>query len=591
MLADIARRYGLLTRPERVRWAAIVPLGLAAAALEALGGALVFALLARLFEPAAARGRLLDLLQPYLPDGGSPSSIVALAAGVSAIHISKNILLAAAAWWRARIVAMDTAALSTRLFGAYLHAPWPFHLRRNAGVLMESLRGSARPYFEVFESAATVLIDGAVIAAIGTVAILAAPPAVTAAAAAVVILAAGLVRAARRAQRIGGERSARLGAALYRHVQHGLGAVKEATVLGRGGYFVRAFERDARSAARLDVERALLDAMPRLVLESAFVLAMLALVAWGAAAGDVVGVIPLVSLYAYTGFRVLPAANRIALQMNALRWNLGASAPLLQDLARLDPVPRRAPACPRLELRDALGADRVSFTYEGAASPALVDVSLSIRRGESVAIAGATGAGKTTLVDLLIGLLPPASGRVLVDGEPIDGRVEAWQRNVGYVPQSPFILDDTLRRNVALGVPDDEIDEAAVARAVSMARLDDVAAALPCGLDTPLGEHGVRLSGGERQRVAIARALYGEPDVLVFDEATSALDPGTEMAVAEAIESLRGRRTILIVAHRLTTVARCDRVLLLSGGRVEAEGSYADLAGRSSAFRAVAALR
>jgi ABC-type multidrug transport system fused ATPase/permease subunit len=193
-------------------------------------------------------------------------------------------------------------------------------------------------------------------------------------------------------------------------------------------------------------------------------------------------------------------------------------------------------------------------------------------------------------VDILVGLLPPTSGRVLVDGASIDGNIEAWQRNIGYVPQTPFLLDDTLRRNIALGISDDRIDEAAVRRAASAARLDELLAHLPDGFDTAIGERGIRLSGGERQRVSIARALYHEPALIVLDEATSALDPGTEREVAQAIERLRGDRTIIVVAHRITTVERCDRVLVLAGGRIAAEGRYADLARGSAAFRSVAAL-
>jgi ATP-binding cassette subfamily C protein len=283
--------------------------------------------------------------------------------------------------------------------------------------------------------------------------------------------------------------------------------------------------------------------------------------------------------------------HRIAIQMNALRWTLGASRTVLDDLERTNhSQSSQPPAGQRMLFQRELTTEGVSFTYEGAATPALSNISFSIRHGESVAIVGATGAGKTTLVDVLIGLLPPGAGRVTVDAQPIESNIPAWQQNIGYVPQMPFLLDDTLRRNIALGIPDEQIDDRAVARAVRLARLDETVGKLPQGLATRIGEIGVRLSGGERQRVSIARALYRDPSLLVFDEATSSLDPGTERDIAEAIEPLRNARTIIIIAHRLTTVARCDRILLLREGRMEATGTYQELVDSSPGFRAVAAL-
>jgi ATP-binding cassette subfamily C protein len=202
---------------------------------------------------------------------------------------------------------------------------------------------------------------------------------------------------------------------------------------------------------------------------------------------------------------------------------------------------------------------------------------LTIHSGESIGIVGPTGAGKTTLVDLVVGLLRPSSGRILIDGKDLSSRLPAWKRNIGYVPQSIFLIDDSLRRNIALGIGDREIDESLVQAAVRLAQLERFVAELPQGLDTSVGERGVRLSGGERQRVGIARALYHDPGLLVFDEATSALDQATEAALAEAIEALHGKKTLLVVAHRLSSVRRCDLLVFLSQGRIAACGSYDDL--------------
>jgi ATP-binding cassette subfamily C protein len=220
----------------------------------------------------------------------------------------------------------------------------------------------------------------------------------------------------------------------------------------------------------------------------------------------------------------------------------------------------------------------------------LKNIDLEIRRGECVAFVGATGAGKTTLIDVVLGLLEPLSGHITIDGQPLSYDLHGWQRQIGYVPQDPFLVDDTLRRNVAFGISDEAIDEEAIRTALRVAQLEPFVNNLPNGLETVLGERGVRLSGGERQRVSIARALYHNPDVLVFDEATSALDPATEEELTRAIDRFKGRKTLLVIAHRLTTVERADRLVVLCDGGIDAIGSYDALLRSSPAFRALAAV-
>ena len=230
------------------------------------------------------------------------------------------------------------------------------------------------------------------------------------------------------------------------------------------------------------------------------------------------------------------------------------------------------------------------FAYEPGGPAVLRDLDLEIRRGECVAIVGASGAGKSTLIDLILGLLDPVAGRVAIDGVSVADRRRAWQRQIGYVPQNPVLVNDTLRRNIAFGIDDAEIDEAAVRTAVRVAQLDGFVASLPDGLDSIVGDRGVRLSGGERQRVSTARALYHDPEVLVFDEATSALDPGTERELSRAIDAMRGEKTVIVIAHRVSTVERCDRLALLGDGKIIAEGTYAELLRSSVAFRTMAAM-
>jgi ATP-binding cassette, subfamily B, bacterial PglK len=231
----------------------------------------------------------------------------------------------------------------------------------------------------------------------------------------------------------------------------------------------------------------------------------------------------------------------------------------------------------------------VSYTYPQSNRRALDQISFRVPYKASIGVVGPSGGGKSTLIDILMGLLQPSSGRILVDGIDIAGATRAWQSNLGYVPQTPYLLDDTLRRNIAFGVPDRDTDEQAVLDAVRMAQLSDLIAGLPHGLDTEIGERGVRLSGGQRQRIAIARALYRRPAVLVFDEATSALDNRTEREITAEIDLLAGERTIIIIAHRMSTVRNCDFIAFLVDGRIADVGSYDELLRRNSDFNRLAA--
>ncbi len=217
----------------------------------------------------------------------------------------------------------------------------------------------------------------------------------------------------------------------------------------------------------------------------------------------------------------------------------------------------------------------VSFSYPGTTTPVIRDISLTVQRGESVGFIGASGAGKSTLVDLILGLLAPEKGEILVDGGNIQSDMRNWQHQIGYVPQTIFLTDDTLRRNVAFGLPEKLIDNAAVGRAIRAAQLEEFISTLPDGIETIVGERGVRLSGGQRQRIGIARALYHDPAVLVLDEATSSLDTDIERGVMQAVYALRGSKTIIIVAHRVSTVEHCDRLYRLDQGMVVAEGKPA----------------
>jgi ABC-type multidrug transport system fused ATPase/permease subunit len=361
------------------------------------------------------------------------------------------------------------------------------------------------------------------------------------------------------------------------HVHQGLAGAKDAKLLGREGSFLSEFEKHNLASARVTGRINAVVHIPRLWYELIAVggLTLLASVlAWQGNTGP--ALVARLGLFAVAAFRLLPSANRMLNTWQTVKVCQPVVDSLYDELgiAAHNPPPAHRD---RLPFTDAITVNDVWLQYIGAPEPALLGVSLRIRHGQSFGIIGGSGAGKSTLVDVILGLLSPDRGTITVDGREIRDGLRDWQNNIGYVPQSIYLTDDTIRRNVAFGIPPAEIDDDDVQRALKAAQLDAFVATLPEGIDTLVGERGVRLSGGQRQRIGIARALYLDPDVLVLDEATSSLDNDTEKGVMEAVNQLHGRKTLIIVAHRLSTVAGCDELIKLEHGRIASSGRFAEV--------------
>jgi ATP-binding cassette subfamily C protein len=573
------------------RWAALVPLLALTVVLEAVGAAAIFALIRVLTEPAqAAAVPGMAALVRWLPRQDHGAVVIAATVGVALLHLVKNGIVAAATYLRSRSVEEATAATSAAMLRGYLSAPYAFHLRRNSAELIYNAEQAVQRVFVVMASALGLATEALVALGLAAVLFAAAPGVTLLAATALATLSWLFLRLTRRAALGLGARLDALREATLRHLQQAFGGIKEIKVLGRERFVADAFARDQTALARVRWRYATFAALPRIVVETVFVSgALLVVVLATLAGGTGPDTVSLLGLYAYAGLRVIPSANRIVWLLSDIRFGSAAVDRVYADAAAMGRAAGPAAAVPPCRFRDRLQLDQVSYAYDGAERPVLQAVSLTIRRGESVGVVGTTGAGKSTLIDLVVGLLEPTGGRITVDGVDVRTCLASWQRLIGYVPQAVFLLDDSLRRNIAFGVPDAEVDERRLRAAADRAQLGPLLAATPDGLDTLVGERGARLSGGERQRVAIARALYQEPAVLVFDEATAALDGRTEAELTEAIEALRGETTLLLVAHRLTTVRRCDRLVLLADGRVADVGTFGELLERSAVFRDMAA--
>lgn len=588
----VARAIGFLDRGERRRWAGLIPLALLAAALEAGGAVLIFSLISVIADPDQLQGRVASFFLHQVAGGDRGRFAALFSIAVALFYVLKNGAILLETYAANRCASQSVASLSTKLLKAYLSAPYSFHFHRNSGKLIRNTNSAVdTAYRGVLVSAVHTACEVLLIVALFVVLIGTAPWVTLVTGAVMGLLVFVLLKLTKKTFSLWGGRVHELVGAIMANLQQSLAGVKEVKVLGRERYFYESFQVQRASLSRLLWLRATLENTPRLVIETIFVLGVVAVIVIYQARGSTGDVVPVLGLFAYAGFRIMPSLHRIIQHVNGMRFGAAAVDEIYEDftlLAESATLPEESDR--RLPFEESIRFDGVSFTYPTADRPALDAVDLEIRKGESVGIVGATGAGKSTIVDLLLGLLDPNAGRITVDGVPISEDRRGWQNKVGYVPQMIYLIDDTLRRNVALGVPDDQIDEDQVRRSVEMAQLGTFVDGLSNGLDTIVGERGVRLSGGERQRVAIARALYRDPDVLVFDEATSSLDNHTEREMTRAIEGLRGGKTLVIIAHRLTTVRRCDRLLFVQEGRITAAGSFDELLEREAEFRKLAQL-
>ena len=463
------------------------------------------------------------------------------------------------------------ADLSQRLFTTYLHQPYVFHLQRNSALLIRNVTIEVGMFTNLLFASMHLITEVLVLFGLSTLLLVVEPLSV--------LLMSALGAAAWAFHRHTVKRISSWGQVRQRHeglriqhLQQGLGGAKDVKLLGREADFLHQFARHTIETSRVTQLQAALQMYPRVVLELLAVSGLAVMVvSMLLQRRPLEAVLPAMALFTAAAFRIMPSVNRVLGGVQALRYGAPVIDTLTEELQleHAPPPPGRGTLMP---LRDSVELVRVAFKYPGSETYALRDVNVHAARGESVGFIGASGAGKSTLVDILLGLLSPTSGQVQVDGADVKQDMRAWQDQIGYVPQTIFLTDDTLRRNVAFGMPDEQIDEAAVARAIHAAQLHDFVASLPDGIETLVGERGVRLSGGQRQRIGIARALYHDPAVLVLDEATSSLDVATERAVMDSLVAFHGTKTLIIVAHRFSTVERCDRLYRLEHGRVIDEG-------------------
>ncbi|NBQ44973.1 ABC transporter ATP-binding protein [bacterium] len=515
---------------------------------------------------------------------GSPSRedlIVIVMLLMVGIYIVRSLFLLWSSWVQKGFSAALSGRLSQRLFTIYLRQPYLFHLQHNSATLMRNSRNANVVVTGGIDPTLVLLTDGLVAIALFTLLIIVEPVGTI-----ITLVAFGVgawlfqLLTRRRIERWGDQRNLHDGMILQ-HLQQGLGGAKDVKILGRESEFLDQHEKHLKESLRINRVYSVLQTMPRMYMEILTIAGLAALViSMVLQKQSFTEIIPTLGLFAAAAFRVMPSINRLLGALQTLLYSRAIIASVYADFKLDAPDENKLvtgiPFSEQLELRS------VTFQYPTASTPSLQQVSLVVRRGEAVGFVGPSGAGKSTLVDVILGLFAPTAGLVLVDGQDIQKNLRNWQNQIGYVPQSIYLTDDTLRRNVAFGLGDENIDENSVRNAIRLAQLEEFVSSLPENLDTVVGERGVRLSGGQRQRIGIARALYHNPSILVLDEATSSLDTPTEHGVMQAVQALQGSKTVIIVAHRLSTVEYCDRLYRIESSRLIEEGTFDEVVKRSA---------
>lgn len=594
MLNTYRKIFDLLDRRERLRFMVLMLMILCMGLLDVAGVASILPFLAVLSDPGViSENAMLSLLFDWFGRGDERRFLILLGGLVFTLVVLGLAFKALTLYALTRFSTLRNYSISSRLLRGYLAQPYAWFLQRHSADLGKTVLSEVDQVIgSSIIPAMTLLAHGTVLIAL-TLLLIAVDPVSTLIA---VLLLGGsyvlIFRGVRRLLGRLGKRRVKANRQRYQVASEALGGIKDVKVLGLEAGYLQRFRAPAHAFARTQATGRIISQLPRYVLEAVAFGAMLGFVLMLLVQGDrrLEDLVPILGLFAFAGVRMFPAVQQVYQAVTKMRFGQPALTALHQDMVETRHARVPSQQVPPVRLLRELRLHDVHYSYPQAPRSALAGVTLPIQAHTTVGLVGTTGAGKTTVVDIVLGLLRPTQGSLLVDDVEITSdNLRGWQRSVGYVPQQIFLSDDTVAANIAFGVSPEEIDMDAVQRAARIANLHQfVLEHLPQGYETRVGERGVRLSGGQRQRIGIARALYHDPDVLVLDEATSALDTLTERAVMDAVRNLAGAKTLIMVAHRLSTVEHCDRIFLLDQGRVVGQGSYKELLRTNEHFRQMA---
>jgi ATP-binding cassette, subfamily B, bacterial PglK len=596
MVKLVKKLFYIFSNHEKIQIGIIFLLMLIGAGLETISIGLIPSFVSLLGNPKIINQQMI-LHWLYIQSGATSNQIFLLWISIVllAIYLIKNIYLALLTYWQYFFLYVKQVSLSSRLLRSYLNSSYTFHLQRNSADLVHNVTSEVPQIFSGVLIPLLILVtEIMVMICIGILLAIAEP--VSSAFAAIflglsIFWLNGTIRKQMSEQGLIRQEQ---GGRMIQWVNQGLGGIKETKVLGREQFFLNAFQRSTDAFSKASLYVGLANQLPNLFIDTMLITAVLLIVIFSLIQGrEIQSILPMLSLFAIAALRLMPSAKRIVSTITNIIYFRYSVDLIYQDLISLEIKTNLQTSINQsqmfpIKLQKSIELQNIQFQYPNSSKPSLLDISLVIPKGASIAFIGSSGAGKTTIIDIILGLLTPSQGKILVDGKNILHNLDSWQKQIGYIPQNIYLSDDTIRSNIAFGLTTDEIREEQVLAAVKASQLEELVYNLPDKLDTLVGERGIRLSGGQRQRIGIARALYHNPEVIVMDEATAALDNTTEREFMNALESMSGQKTMIMIAHRLSTVKNCDRLYLMKNGIVEDVGTYNELLERNREFQTMA---
>lgn len=561
----------ILNRRQKKRFAGLVLGSILVAMLETLGISVIIPFILVMLSPDEfLQNRYVQIFVNILGLTEYLQVLLAVALVIILVYVLKSAIVLSISFFQARFRNELERDLSNMMLNSYLHQDYLFHINTNSSEVVRSVHSDISGVASVVENFSSIASEGLTTLLIGIFLICINPVMAVILLVLAGLTSLGIIVAFKKKTNISGEQCRNAFQKKIQYIQQSENGIKDIIVKRKYAYFMEQFKRYSQQACHYNTIYLTIAKVPSRIIEVVFIAGLLLSSIFCIGRGGNASLyVTQLGTFAVAAVRILPSISNIAVYMNNLIYfrptveatyqslldGVGSSYKQIGDYALHRDTQRK-----ETEFKDKIAINNIKWKYADNLDYVLDNVSLEIKRGEAIAIIGPSGAGKTTLVDVLLGLLKPGSGSVTIDGRSIFEDPAMWAETVGYVPQSLFLLDDTIRNNIAFGIPEEKIDDSRIQKVLEEAQLKDMVDKLPEGLDTNLGEQGLKISGGQRQRIAIARALYADPEILILDEATSALDKDAEAAVMSAVDALHGKKTLVIVAHRLSTIRKCDKI-------------------------------
>lgn len=564
----------ILNKRQKIRLAELVVIIFVGAVIELLGISIIMPLISVVTDENIIHNNQF-YSDAYKLFGAQSNTqfVIFLFVIVIFIYILKNLYLLFMYDVQFRFTCNNQRKLADKMLECYMQQPYLFHVSNNISELQRNVDTDTAMFFQAVLACLQFFTE-ACVCVLMVIFLFVTDPVVTSAIAVVLILFSyAFLRLVKNKTVLFGDQARHYDGQKKKWLRQSFEGIKEIKVLNRERFFADQYSSNNLAYMNVYQKYQVINSVPRPVFETVIVVTMLILVVIRIADGEPLkALVPTLSAFVIAVFRLLPSFGRLTSYINTITYNKSAVDAVYHDLKEVESLLKNENTFNKkkrnLSVEKRISIDSLFFKYPEKEEYVLKNISLEIKKGKSVAFIGASGAGKSTLVDVVLGLLKPEKGSVYADSIDVYDEEYGWNENIGYIPQFIYLMDDTIKNNILFGIPHSSSDEEDIWRTLREAQLDDFVKSLEKGLDTEIGERGVRLSGGQRQRIGIARALYNNPDILILDEATSALDNDTEKAVMEAIDILQGKKTLLIIAHRLTTIKNCDYIYEIKDGKI-----------------------